>query len=1156
MASQDPQVDTDVSTEVSAEVSADKIVPAPAAAGAARLGISGRLAAAFQANALTPLLALVALLLGLFAVLVTPREEEPQINVTMASVIIPFPGAASADVQNLVARPAEQVLGQIAGIEHTYSVSRPGVAMVTVQFKVGVPRTEALVRLYDVLNANQDWLPQGLGALPPIVRPMGIDDVPVVALTLWSDDAASALELERVAHTMEAELKRVPGVREVRTLGGPGRVVRVDVDPSRLRERGVDLLRLQQTLAAANLGMPSGSVVDDQQRGRMLSVQTGEFLRDAQDVGQVVVGVHKGRPVYLHEVARVEAAAAQPQRYVWYTPGAAALADPAGRKGVEAVAPARAATAGSVYPAVTIAVTKKPGENAVDVAQAVRARADAMHDTVIPEGVHATVTRDYGATAAEKANKLIQKLAFATGSVILLVGLALGRREAVIVGAAVILTLTATLFASWAWGFTLNRVSLFALIFSIGILVDDAIVVVENIHRHQQLEPGKPLLAIIPGAVDEVGGPTILATLTVIAALLPMAFVSGLMGPYMSPIPINSSLGMAISLAIAFTVTPWLAVKLMKSHAPAATDAEGHAAPTGLAAKLPRLFEALLRPLLDSAAKRWVLLAAVLAAVLMSVSLATIPNSRLGVVLKMLPFDNKSEFQLVLEMPAGTPLEDTAAALHELGAHLARQPEVLDLQGYAGTASPITFNGLVRQYNLRADAEQGDLQVNLVDKAHRHEQSHAIAQRLRPALDEIAARHGGKLKVVEVPPGPPVQSPLVAEVYGPDEAGRQQLAQRLEAAFHATPDIAAIDSSLRADAPRAFLRVQRQRAESLGIPVAQVAQTVHAALSGADAAWLHDGHSKYPVPVRIQLPRQAQTGLAALLALPMRAADGRMVPLSELVRVEQGVIDKPLFTKDLQGVSYVFGDIGRRAQGAAIPDSPLYGLFAIRGKLAEVALPGSGEVGEYWIRQPEDPFRQYAVKWDGESQITYETFRDMGAAYGVGLILIYLLVVAQFRSYLTPVVIMAPIPLTIIGVMPGHALLGAPFTATSMIGMIALAGIIVRNSILLVDFIELQLARGMDFKDAVVQSAAVRAQPIALTGLAAMIGAAFILDDPIFNGLAISLLFGIAVSTLLTLVVIPVLYYALVRRRIEAAPAALPPADSPTPPTATQGVSS
>ncbi|MDP3084880.1 MAG: efflux RND transporter permease subunit, partial [Rubrivivax sp.] len=698
-----------------------------------KMGVSGRLAAAFQDNALTPLLAIVALLLGLFAVIVTPREEEPQINVTMANVLIAFPGASSTDVQNMVARPAEQVLSQIAGIEHTYSVSRPGMAVLTVQFQVGVPRTEALVRLYDVLNANQDWLPAGLGTLPPIDRPKGIDDVPVLAVTLWSREPSSAAELERVAHSIEAELTRVPGTREVQTIGGPGQVVSVALQPARLRERGVDVLRLQQTLAAANLRLPSGSVIDaSSSAARLLSVETGEWLRNADEVGELVVGVHQGRPVYLREVATVQAAAAQTGHQVWFTPGAAAASAPSG----------------AGHPAVTITVSKKPGQNAVDVASAVRARLADLRNTVIPAGVEATVTRDYGATAAEKANKLIQKLAFATGAVILLVGLALGRREAVIVGAAVILTLTATLFASWAWGFTLNRVSLFALIFSIGILVDDAIVVVENIHRHQQLDPGKPLREIIPAAVDEVGGPTILATLTVIAALLPMAFVSGLMGPYMSPIPINSSLGMALSLAIAFTVTPWLALKLMKSHG-AGTAA---AAPSGLAARLPKFFARVLTPFLDSAKKRWLLLAGILVALMLSVGLTAVQ----WVVLKMLPFDNKSEFQLVVDMPAGTPVEDTAAALHDLGGFLARQPEVRDLQGYAGTASPITFNGLVRQYYLRADPEMGDLQVNLVDKSQRGEQSHAIASRLRPALQQIADRHGARLKIVEVPPGPPV----------------------------------------------------------------------------------------------------------------------------------------------------------------------------------------------------------------------------------------------------------------------------------------------------------------------------------------------------------------------------------------------------------------
>ena len=1075
---------------------------------AGRLGVSGRIAATFQDNAITPLLALVALLLGFFAVMVTPREEEPQINVTMANVLIAFPGASSQDVQNMVARPAEQVLSQIAGIEHTYSVARPGIAVLTVQFKVGIARTEALVRLYDVLNANQDWLPRDLGALPPIVKPKGIDDVPVLAVTLWSKETMPGVELEQIARNIEQEIKTVPGAREVQTIGGPGRAIHVWLDPGRLRERGVDLLNLRNTLAAANFRMPSGTVLErSESASQMLVVESGEFLRSAQDIGDLIVGVYKGKPVYLREVARIEAGAQLPQRYVWFTPGAASPDAAAANE------------TGNVYPAITMTVTKKPGENAVDVATAARERVESLRNTLIPANVEMTITRDYGETAAEKANKLIQKLVFATTSVILLVGFALGKREAVIVGSAVILTLTATLFASWAWGFTLNRVSLFALIFSIGILVDDAIVVVENIHRHQALEPGRRLREIIPAAVDEVGGPTILATLTVIAALLPMAFVSGLMGPYMSPIPINSSLGMAISLAIAFTVTPWLSLKLMKPHEAHAPEASP--APHTKATRLARLFSSVLDPLLASARKRWLLLAGILAALMLSVGLAMIQ----WVVLKMLPFDNKSEFQVIVDMPAGTPLEDTAATLHELGQFLARQPEVRDLQGYAGTASPITFNGLVRQYYLRAEAELGDIQVTLADKHHRSEKSHAIAQRLRPEIEAIARRHHARVKVVEVPPGPPVMSPLVAEVYGPDEAGRQQLALRIRQAFAQTDDIVAIDTTLKEDAPRVHLSVNRQRAEVLGISAAAIAQTVHGALSGVDAAYMHDAYSKYPVPVRLQLPLASQVGLDALLALPLRAASGRMVPLSELVTVERNVIDKPLYTKDLKPLSYVFGDMAGKL------DSPLYGLFAIRPKLDIAALPGTGALGEYWIRQPPDTYREYAIKWDGEWQITYETVRDMGAAYGVGLILIYLLVVAQFKSYTTPLVIMAPIPLTMIGVMPGHALLGAQFTATSMIGMIALAGIIVRNSILLVDFIELQVARGVPFKHAIVQSAAVRAQPIALTGVAAMIGAFFILDDPIFNGLAISLIFGILVSTVLTLVVIPVMYFAMYRKQ-------------------------
>ncbi|MGE0355496.1 MAG: efflux RND transporter permease subunit [Burkholderiales bacterium] len=1061
------------------------------------MGISGRIARYFQDSQLTPLVALVAFLLGLFAVAVTPREEEPQINVTMANVFIPFPGASVADVESLVSTPAEQVLSQMEGIEHVYSVSRPGISILTVQFKVGVPRIDAIVRLRDTMSANRDWAPPELGILEPVIKPKGIDDVPVVTLALWSDDGTKgAFELERVAHALEAEVKRVAGTREVQALGGPGRVVRVLLDADRLASHGVTALDVRNALQLSNVTAPTGKLVRD---NREIAVETGNYLESAADVRSLVVGVQERSPVYLADVAEVVDGPDQPTRYVWTAPGPAAA---------EGAAPGE-------HPAVTLQVTKKPGENAVDVASRVMQRVEELRGTLIPADVHATVTRNYGATADDKAQSLIKKLVFATLSVVVLVFATLGRREAVIVGLAVVLTLASTLFASWAWGFTLNRVSLFALIFSIGILVDDAIVVVENIHRHRGLKGG-PLAGLIPAAVDEVGGPTILATFTVIAALLPMAFVTGLMGPYMSPIPINASMGMLLSLAIAFTVTPWLALKLLAAH--------GHESASALDARLERFFGSLLGRFITAehaARNRRRLGIAIAGAIALSVGLAGVKL----VILKMLPFDNKSEFQVVVDMPAGTPVEVTAAALRELGAHVATIPEVTSYQAYAGLASPINFNGLVRQYYLRSLSEQGDLQVNLADKSARDRKSHEIAAAARPALEEIGGRWGAKVKVIEVPPGPPVLSPIVAEIYGPEEAGRIRVAKQVREALAATPDIVGIDDTVDDPAPRIVLKVDQGRAAIAGVSRRDVVETMRAGLSGMDATPLHDGHSKYEVPVRLTLPAEQQGGLSEFLKLTLRAADGSLVPMSELVRVVRNDRERPVYHKDLLPVVYVVADQAGRT------DSPLYGMFSARGKVAGRALADGGTLGEYFIRQPSDPYRQYAVKWDGEWQVTYETFRDMGLAYAVGLVLIYLLVVAQFRSYLVPLVIMAPIPLTVIGVMPGHALLGANFTATSMIGMIALAGIIVRNSILLVDFVNLKVAEGAAFQDAVMQSAAARAKPIALTALAAMLGAGFILDDPIFNGLAISLIFGILVSTVLTLVVIPVLYYAAFRGR-------------------------
>ncbi|MBT3046745.1 MAG: efflux RND transporter permease subunit [Candidatus Thiodiazotropha sp. (ex Lucina pensylvanica)] len=1064
-----------------------------------KLGLSGGVAKRFLITEITPLLALVGLLLGVFAVLVTPREEEPQINVTFANVFIPFPGATATEIENLVATPAEQVLSEIDGIKHVYSTSRPGMAVLTVQFLVGEDREDAIVRLFSKVYANQDWLPRGLGVGQPIIKPKGIDDVPIVTATLWSENPdVGAYELGQVAHAIESELKRVPGTRDIYTIGNPDRVVHVLLDPQALSGYGIDLSDLRNALQAGNHIRDNISVTAD---NRELLVQAGTFLTSAEEIEALVVGVHQGKAVYLRDVARVSHRPDIPQQYVWMGVG------PQGE--VKDLPP------GGKFPAVTIAVAKKAGTNAVDIAKAVIDRFGQLEGVFIPEGVNATITRNYGETAEAKANKLITKLVFATLSVVVLVLFTIGWREAFIVGAAVVVTLAITLFASWAWGFTLNRVSLFALIFSIGILVDDAIVVVENIHRHLQLG-AKHLLEAIPRAVDEVGGPTILATFTVIAALLPMAFVTGLMGPYMSPIPINASTGMLISLIVAFVFTPWLTNRILASQA---EQIAGHAHDENQETALSRFFSRVMTPFLAGSRgnrMRWLLLGTIMLLIAASLSLVVTKS----VVMKMLPFDNKSEFQVVLDMPEGTSLEQTARVLDELGDYLGRVAEVTDYQVYAGTASPIGFNGLVRQYYLREGAHLGDIQVNLVDKQFRDRKSHEIALSVREPLQAIAREYQGNVKIVEVPPGPPVMSPLVAEIYGLDYEGQTEAAWEVRKVFENTPDIIDVDDSVEYPSAKFVVMVDRAKAARLGVAQSRVAEALATVLHGEDASYLHGENLKYAVPIRIEYAEADKADLDQVLSLRVRSMNGELVPLSEIVQVIPRVREYSIYHKDLLPVVYVTGDM------AGETDSPLYGLFGISGQL------GDGGIEQWFLQQPENPYA-YSLKWDGEWQITYETFRDMGIAYSVGLLMIYLLVVAQFRSYLVPLVIMAPIPLTVIGIMPGHALLGAQFTATSMIGMIALAGIIVRNSILLVDFVNQQVREGMALEQAVVNSAAVRAKPIALTAIAAMAGGFFILDDPIFSGLAVSLIFGLFVSTVLTLVVIPVVYYAAMRKRID-----------------------
>ena len=1064
------------------------------------LGLSGRLARFFLENQLTPLLALTALLMGAFAVLVTPREEEPQIDVTFANIMIPFPGASSEQVENLVATPMEKVLGEIAGVKHIYSVSRPGLAVLTVQYEVGIHRNDAMVRLYNAVYSNQDWRPAGVGIGQPLIKPKGIDDVPIVTLTLWSRDAAlGGHELGQVARAIETDIKRVPGTRNVYLVGDSEPMIRVELDAGRLTAAGLTTSDLNEALQAANLVRQADAVVSE--ANWLSPVQAGLFLANRDDVAGLIVSARDGKPIYLDDVATVTDAPRLPSRYAWFGTGAASV-----KAGVPGV---------SHSPAVTLAIAKKPGTNAIDIATAVISRVEQLKGITIPAGVEVTVTRNYGVTANDKAKKLIEKLLFATASVVILVLLAVGKREAVVVGAAVIVTLAATLFASWAWGFTINRVSLFALIFAIGILVDDAIVIVENVHRHLSIDKGS-VSEIIPVAVDEVGGPTILATFTVIAALLPMAFVSGLMGPYMSPIPINASMGMLISLAVALVFTPWLCRKLFASEA-------AHGDPESpMESKLHRGFERLMTPFLTgehARKRRHRLYLGTAAAIVVAVLLAVVQL----VVLKMLPFDNKSEFQIVVNMPEGTPVEGTARVLAGLAEVVRPVPEVTNYQAYAGTAAPINFNGLVRQYYLRGDRNQGDLQVNLVDKSDRSRKSHDIARAIRPALAAAGKRLGAaSVQVVEVPPGPPVQAPLVAEIYGPNYAAQLKIGHVVRLLFDSTADIVDTDDTLPAHTPQTTVVLDRTKAALLGVTQAAAMETLAAALGGLNATYVHSGREQDPIAVRLELESADKFGLQQALALPVRASTGALVPLSEVVSISQTPWDGPIYHKDLLPVVFVTGDMAGRL------DSPLYGMFSLVSQINNS--PPSGQALVQRFVSPPDRPSEFSVKWDGEWTITYETFRDMGLAYAVGLVFIYLLVVAQFRSYGVPLIIMAPIPLTIIGVMPGHALLGAQFTATSMIGMIALAGIIVRNSILLVDFINLQIAAGQPLSQAVIRAASIRARPIVLTGLAAMIGAFFIVDDPIFNGLAISLIFGILVSTVLTLLLIPLLYYGYIAR--------------------------
>ncbi len=1048
-------------------------------------GLAGRVAAAFIESKLTPLIILASVALGTFSVWMLPREEEPQIKVPMIDIFVAMPGASAREVEERVTKPMEKLLWEIPGVEYIYSTSSPGQSLAIVRFYVGEDEEESIVKLNQKMFANFDLIPPG--ASPPLIKPRSIDDVPILALTLWSGRYGD-YELRRIAAQLHDAIKQVRDVSEVTIIGGQRRELRVTLDEGRLAAYSLSALEVYGALRAANRRLASGSFAS---ANREFVLETGEFLRSAEDVERVVVGVHGGRPVYVRDVAQVTDGGEEPSQYVQFAAGQA------------------------FYPAVTVSVAKRKGTNAIDVAHRVLERVESLKGSVIPADVEVTITRHYGETAAEKSNELLLHMFIAVISVSLLIWITLGLRESLIVFIAIPVTLALTLAVFYFYGYTLNRITLFALIFSIGILVDDAIVVVENVVRHARMpaNAGRPPAQVAIEAVDEVGNPTILATLTVIAAILPMAFVGGLMGPYMRPIPIGASAAMIFSLVVAFIVTPWAAIRVLRVREGYVHGEEED--------RLTRLYRRVMGPLLHRPVLRYGFLAMV--TLLLAASCALIYVRFVQV--KMLPFDNKSEFQVIVDMPEGTTLEETGRVTRELAEVLLRQPEVVNLQTYVGTAAPYNFNGLVRHYFLRRGSHVADIQVNLLGKQERDLQSHDIAKRVREQLVPVARRHGARIKVAEVPPGPPVLQTLVAEVYGPTEAGRLQIARQILDLFDRTEGIVDADWYVEDDQPKYRLIVDKEKAALHGITEEDVARTLRIASAGEGAGLLHAEAEKEDVPITLRLSRASRSELERLLTLKVPGRSGGPVPLGELVRAEQVVTEKSIYHKNLMPVTYVTADV------AGAMESPVYAILAVGPKIAQIRVPEGYAVEQYMARQPFEDSR-YAMKWDGEWHITYEVFRDLGLAFGAVLILIYVLVVGWFQSFVTPLVIMAAIPFSLVGILPAHGLLNAFFTATSMIGFIAGAGIVVRNSIILVDFIELRLREGMALEEAVVDAGAVRFRPMLLTASAVVVGAAVILFDPIFQGLAISLMAGEVASLALSRMTVPIVYFLANRRRV------------------------
>ncbi len=1062
-------------------------------------GFAGNIAKAFIQSKLTILLMIAFLLIGGYSTFLIPREEEPQIQVPMADIFIGYPGASPKDVETKVSAPIEKMISNVKGVEYVYSTSMQGQAMIIVQFYVGEDVERSLVKLYSELMKNMDKMPQGVTL--PLIKTRAIDDVPVLGLTLWSEKYDD-YQLKQIGQELANEVKKIPDVADINILGGRNREVKVILDKNKIAENHIDFLSLSKQIQGSNMQLPGGILL---QKDTAFSVETGNFLSTSDDVGNLIVGLNHQQPVYLKQIAKVEEGAETPKQYVLFGYGKA------NKAGVNSFK--------SNYPAITLSIAKKKGADAMKLSEQILSKVEHLKKDLLPNEVHLTVSRNYGETASDKVSELLFHLFIAIVVVTLFVMLAMGWRGGLVVFLSVPVTFALTLFAYYFMHYTLNRITLFALVFITGIVVDDSIIIAENMHRHFKMKKLPPLQAAIY-AINEVGNPTILATFTVIAAVLPMAFVSGMMGPYMSPMPIGASIAMILSLVIALTLTPYLGYIFLREKENHGNEENESNHKVLEETGIYKIYRSFIQPLLETRWKRW---AFILSTVVILFATLSMFYTK-AVAVKMLPFDNKNEFQVVIDMPEGTTLEKTQAVVKDIGAFVARQDLVENYESYIGTSAPISFNGLVRHYDLRRGDNVADIQINLVDKKGRSIQSHEIAKLMRTPIQEIAKKYHANVKIVEVPPGPPVLSTLVAEVYGPDYQQQIKIADQVKILMNKTSNVVDVDWMVEDDQPEYHLEVDKEKAMRYGIATAQIAATVNAALTGMQVGNVSEPASYNQTAIKLQLNDIDKTNVDDILALKVINTQGNAIPIKDLVIVSKQIKAKSIYRKNQKEVVYVIGDMAGKLE------SPSYAISDVSNHLNTIKVPKGFSLREEYTHQPELE-DNYSLKWDGEWQITFEVFRDLGIAFVVVILMIYILIVGWFQNFTVPLIMLAAIPLSLIGIVLGHWMLHAYFTATSMIGFIALAGVMVRNSILLIDFINIRLKEGIPLKQAIIEAGAVRTTPILLTAGAVALGAVIILFDPIFQGLAISLMGGTVTSTFLTLIVVPLLYFKMMRKK-------------------------